>query len=204
MIDAQFLTTNIENDNKTVRSLEFFFCENCHCKDIEQNVEEHCIDIEHKLIKRNVLKIQKIWEKQGNCSVETAEGTEIKENMMSKEELISHLIELEKHSFSKQFSTEDFNTFNLIQLDDLHDTSNFVEKFLDFTCNPTLHTCDNHNVLIEQKKNKVFTKQIIKSNIQQEENIHTKTVFVVEPNLITFEDYKLHKTYKVSIYLTKY
>lgn len=117
---------------------------------------------------------------------------------IEKETPFSDIIKLKRSDFYKKLSNHAIETYNLLQLS--HIVPNKIEQCLDFTFNPTLHTCNpclkpRSEIKIEEKK------QSIKLHDKQEEDSN-ENIFITEPRQVIFENYDLNEQYTVCDFST--
>jgi hypothetical protein len=117
-----------------------------------------------------------------------------KENLPVLEEL-----RLKRHELFQRLSDHAVKTYELIQRSDIY--PNAIEQYLDFTYNPTLHTCKKPcpAIQVEQKSTETVGKK--RRKLKELEPVQVISPFNVQPDKIVFWNYETGETYKVSLNL---
>jgi hypothetical protein len=117
-----------------------------------------------------------------------------KENLPVLEEL-----RLKRHELFQRLSDHAVKTYELIQRSDIY--PNAIEQYLDFTYNPTLHTCKKPcpAIQVEQKSTETVGKK--RRKLKEPEPDQVISPFNVQPDKIVFWNYETGETYKVSLNL---
>ncbi|RZC37459.1 uncharacterized protein BDFB_003375 [Asbolus verrucosus] len=102
------------------------------------------------------------------------------------------MLKLTRRGIFQKLSDHAIQTYNLIQKSDLYPSR--IEQYLDFTFNPSLHTCESCFHVAEVVQTETRKKRrVIKENPTKDV---THPALVLIPDKIAFKNYELHKIYQ--------